>query len=176
MTSSPRTVEDSITVLGAGIEMAQGRYRHLLLRNPEGAVVSVVSERDVFRAQQHGINHVFQPIDAAASIAELAQVAARGREFGERIFRQGMEVGQFMRLSSSVNDRIVRRALRLLAAKHGLEEYFCWLSFGSEGRKEQGFVTDQDNGIVFAIPPWRGCLRPSPALSVDGPGGQRRAA
>ncbi|MDP3637864.1 MAG: putative nucleotidyltransferase substrate binding domain-containing protein, partial [Azonexus sp.] len=27
---------------------------------------------------------------------------------------------------------------------------WCWLAFGSEGRDEQTFVTDQDNGIVFA--------------------------
>ncbi len=29
---------------------------------------------------------------------------------------------------------------------------YCWLSFGSEGRKEQTFKTDQDNAIVYADP------------------------
>jgi CBS domain-containing protein len=26
---------------------------------------------------------------------------------------------------------------------------FCWLALGSEGRREQTFLTDQDNGIIF---------------------------
>jgi len=30
---------------------------------------------------------------------------------------------------------------------------FCWLALGSEGRIEQTLNTDQDNGIIFAVPP-----------------------
>lgn len=152
MTPDPSTVEDSITVLGAGIEMARQKHRHLLLKNQEGFLAGIVSERDIFRAQQEGITHVFRPIDSARSPEELVGVAGRAREFSERVFRQGMEVGQFMRLSSSINDRLARRLLELLAARHGLDDGFCWLSFGSEGREEQGFVTDQDNGIIFHLP------------------------
>ncbi len=29
---------------------------------------------------------------------------------------------------------------------------YCWIAFGSEGRKEQTFRTDQDNGIIYADP------------------------
>ena len=29
---------------------------------------------------------------------------------------------------------------------------WCWIVFGSEGRLEQTFVTDQDNGLLF-VPP-----------------------
>lgn len=32
------------------------------------------------------------------------------------------------------------------------EVAWCWLAFGSEGRFEQTFATDQDNGIVFDVP------------------------
>ena len=37
--------------------------------------------------------------------------------------------------------------------KHDLQELdFCWLAFGSEGRHEQTLSTDQDNGIIYAVP------------------------
>ena len=152
MTGQPRMIDDNASVLEAGVEMAQSRFRHLLLRGPEGSVVGMVSERDIFRAQQQGITHVFKPIDEAASVAELVDVAKHVREFGERVFRQGMEVGQFTRLASSMNDRISGRLLTVLGRDRNLGARFCWLAFGSEAREEQGFVTDQDNGIVF-VPP-----------------------
>ncbi len=158
MTPAPHTIEDTASVLEAGIEMAQHHFRHLLLRDTRGSIVALVSERDIFRAQQQGITHVFQPIDEAQSIAELVESAHRVREFGERIFRQGMEVSQFTRLMSSMNDRISRRVLTVLGAGRPAGPSFCWLAFGSEAREEQGFVTDQDNGIVF---------RPSGAPDVE---------
>ncbi len=157
MTREPRTIDDNASVLEAGIEMAQSRFRHLLLRGSEGPVIGLVSERDIFRAQQHGITHVFRPIDEAASVAELVDLAGRVREFGERVFRQGMDVGQFTRLISSMNDRISRRLLTVLGTRRNLGASFCWLAFGSEAREEQGFVTDQDNGIVF-LPPGSAAL------------------
>jgi CBS domain-containing protein len=157
MTRAPRMIEDTASVLEAGIEMVQGRFRHLLLRGAEGKVVGLVSETDIHRAQQYGVTHVFRPIDEASSVAELVDVAQRLREFGERVFRQGMEVGQVMRLVSSMNDRITRRMLDVLGSGKAFGTPYCWLAFGSEARQEQGFVTDQDNGIVF-VPPASGSL------------------
>jgi CBS domain-containing protein len=152
MTPAPRTIEDTASVLEVGLQMAQHHYRHLLLKSSEGPVVGLVSERDIFRAQQQGIAHVFRPIDEAGSVGELVGLARRVREFGERVFRQGMEVSQFARLMSSMNDRISRRVLEVLGGGRDFGAPFCWLAFGSEAREEQGFVTDQDNGIVFQPP------------------------
>lgn len=152
MTASPHMIDDGVSVLEAGIEMAQSRFRHLLLRSSEGRVSGLVSERDIFRAQQEGIAHVFKPIDMAQSIPELVEVSRRIHEFDQRVFRQGMDVGQFMRLVASMNDRIAQRLLEILRAQHGIDTPFCWLAFGSEAREEQGFVTDQDNGIAFDVP------------------------
>lgn len=152
MTGNPHDVDDNISVFGAAVEMAQNKYRHLLLKNSEGLIVGIVSERDLFRAQQQGIAHVFKPIDEAGSVDELVELAAAAREFGVRVFSQGMDVSQFLRLTSSINDRIAKRLLELLSARHSPPAPFCWLAFGSEGREEQGFVTDQDNGLVF-LPP-----------------------
>ena len=149
MTAQPAMIDGDATVLDAGVEMARRRCRHLLVREPDGPVVSVVSERDIFRIQQQGIVQVFHPIDTANSVEEIATLAGRIRDFGERVFRQGMEVSQFTRLVSSINDRLTQRLLAVIAGQTHPERRFCWLAFGSEGREEQGFVTDQDNGLVF---------------------------
>ncbi|MFX9665230.1 DUF294 nucleotidyltransferase-like domain-containing protein, partial [Acinetobacter baumannii] len=41
---------------------------------------------------------------------------------------------------------------------------WCWLAFGSEGRMEQTFCTDQDNGLVFDAPPGLAADSVRPAL------------
>ncbi len=152
MTPDPTIMNDSVSVIEAGTAMANGRFRHLPLRDPKGRVAALISERDVFRALQHGITDVFKPVDNARSIDELADVARAIQLFSTRVFQQGMEVVQFSHLVSSLNDRITRRVLTLVGGDRFAGIPFCWLAFGSEAREEQGFVTDQDNGLVFAPP------------------------
>lgn len=151
MTTQPEAIDETSTVIEAGIEMAKRRIRHLLVRDSGGSLVAVVSERDLFQAQQHGITRMFAPIDEAQSLDEMVEIAARVREFASRVYRQGMAVSQFMRMLSSINDRLTQRLLTLVMSQKQPVSGFCWLAFGSEGREEQGFVTDQDNGIVFQV-------------------------
>jgi len=152
MTAEPAAIDDTASVLDAAMEMAKRGFRHLLVRSAEGPVTGIVSERDLFRAQQRGIAYIQTPIDEAQSVEEIVALAAGIREFTARVFRQGMAVMQFTRLVSAINDRLTRRLLTLIVGDRHPEWHFCWLAFGSEGREEQGFVTDQDNGIVF-VPP-----------------------
>ncbi len=54
-------------------------------------------------------------------------------------------------LVSAMNDRLVCRIIALTAREHRLPPVaWCWLAFGSEGRHEQTFLTDQDNGLLFS--------------------------
>jgi CBS domain-containing protein len=52
-----------------------------------------------------------------------------------------------------VNDRIERKILDLALNTLGPPPVpFCWIVYGSAGRKEQTFITDQDNGVIYADP------------------------
>ncbi len=58
-----------------------------------------------------------------------------------------------------LNDRICQRIIELVRNRHRWERIsWCWLAFGSEGRLEQTFATDQDNGLIFES---HGDARPS---------------
>lgn len=58
--------------------------------------------------------------------------------------------GLVARTLSALDDALTVRATELVAMRHRLPTAdWCWLAFGSEGRGEQTFVTDQDNGIIF---------------------------
>ena len=66
---------------------------------------------------------------------------------------QGVAVEQLTQFVSTLNDAITERAIELMVANQPLQGIsFVWLAFGSEGRMEQTFATDQDNGILFTPP------------------------
>lgn len=149
MTAAPQTISVNASTLDASIAMVRNRRRHLPICGERGELVGMVSARDIAKAQQQGMAHIARTIDAAASTAELVAIASDARRFFMQAFRGGLGVSSLMRLLSSTNDRIVERVLEQVLAPQHVGQNFCWLAFGSEGREEQGFVTDQDNGIVF---------------------------
>lgn len=65
----------------------------------------------------------------------------------------GEDVGSALvtRTLSALHDALTVRIIELSVRRHRLPAAsWCWLALGSEGRGEQTFVTDQDNGIMFS--------------------------
>ncbi len=90
-------------------------------------------------------------IDAAPDVAALAGLAADIRGLAVGLIEQDAGAGFLTRVVSGLNERLTTRVIALVAPRHRLPAAgWCWLTMGSEGRGEQTFVTDQDNGLVFS--------------------------
>ena len=99
-------------------------------------------------AEQAGL---LAAINAIADPAEAPAVAARLRDFAASPALAGLDGQWSARLLSQLNDRLTERLITLLVPRYRLPTVdWCWLALGSEGRHEQSFITDQDNGLVFA--------------------------
>lgn len=63
------------------------------------------------------------------------------------------EVGALTTDISRLNDAVTQRVVQAVATETGVDlRDACWLTFGSQARAEQTLLTDQDNGLVFALP------------------------
>jgi CBS domain-containing protein len=63
---------------------------------------------------------------------------------------QGVAAEQLTLFVSVLNDRVSQRVIEVVRKRHQWERIgWCWLAFGSEGRLEQTFSSDQDNGLLF---------------------------
>jgi len=72
------------------------------------------------------------------------------------LLREGARAQNIIRIISELNDRIVRKVVRLTEQRLGSPPVpYAWLAMGSEGRKEQTFRTDQDNALIYVDPPKR---------------------
>jgi CBS domain-containing protein len=90
-------------------------------------------------------------IATADGIAQLADAALEIRGLAVAMVELDAGAGFLTQVMSTLNDALTRRIIALVSAHHRLPPAgWCWLTMGSEGRGEQTFVTDQDNGLVFS--------------------------
>ena len=150
MSAAPHTLPLSASAYDAALAMAMHGVRHVLVVDEGGHLKGVVSERDLFTLQRVGLRQIRQAIDGATSIEMLRQAGQDVRQLALNMLAQGVGAEQLTQFISALNDCLTRRVIQLNLDTHDLFGIdWAWLSFGSEGRDEQTFSTDQDNGIVF---------------------------
>jgi len=150
MSPTPYTLALSAAAYDAALLMAMHGVRHVLAVDEGGRLKGVISERDLFTLQRVGLRQIRQSIDTASTIDMLTQASQDVRQLSLNMLAQGVGAEQITQFISALNDTLTRRVLQLNQERHDLSGIeWVWLSFGSEGRDEQTFSTDQDNGIVF---------------------------
>lgn len=150
MSAAPFKLEEHATAYDAMLGMASKGIRHVLVTDAEGKLTGVVSERDLFALQRVGLRQVRQTIDSAQNVEKLQQATVDVRQLAFNMLAQGVGAEQLTQFISALNDALTRRVIQLNLENHNFDGIeWTWLAFGSEGRDEQTFVTDQDNGIVF---------------------------
>ena len=149
MTRNPLALSSHAFAYEAAIIMIGNRIRHVLVVD-DAELVGVVSERDLFSLQRLGLGELTAQIRVAAELPALQNIAAEIRKLARLLVMQGVAAEQLTLFISVLNDRLCQRVIEVIRKRHHWENVsWCWLGFGSEGRLEQTFSTDQDNGIVF---------------------------
>jgi CBS domain-containing protein len=136
----------------AALTMARQGLGHLLVV-ANGRLLGVVSQHDLFSLPRTGLEEISNDIRIARDVERLAESARRIRHLAGRMLRQGTRAETLTQLVSTLNDLLAIRIIELELDRHTIPEVpMCWIALGSEGRFEQTFSTDQDNGIVFEPP------------------------
>ena len=150
MTRSPLALPAHALAYEAALAMIGTRIRHVLVMD-EGRIIGVVSERDLFSLQRLGLGEITTEIRLAGTIELLVDLAAEIRKLARLLVEEGVAAEQLTLFVSVLNDRLCQRIIEIERKNHQWEGIsWCWLAFGSEGRFEQTFSTDQDNGILFS--------------------------
>jgi len=153
MTHEPLSLPPEAPAHEAALLMAHKGFGHICVVR-DGRLTGVVSERDLFSLQRVGLVELSRSIRHAPDIATLARLGQDIQRFIDQMLVQGASVAQLAQIITSLNDHITKRVIDLCLADAGMPSVpFTWLSFGSEGRQEQTLKTDQDNGILFILPP-----------------------
>lgn len=150
MTRSPFALPAHALAYEAALAMIGTGIRHVLVMD-EDRIVGVVSERDLFSLQRLGLGEITTEIRLAGTIELLVDLAVEIRKLARLLVEEGVAPEQLTLFVSVLNDRLCQRIIEIERKNHQWEGIsWCWLAFGSEGRFEQTFSTDQDNGILFS--------------------------
>lgn len=147
MTSPVVTVDAEAPLVDVLLQFLDRRLHHLPVER-EGEVIGLVTHTDLLRHHVNSPSFLLRKVlrgDApdGEHVVEIARMV-------DALSRGGLGAVDVARMVASVNDALVERLLR--DAEEELGEAPCryaWLVFGSEGRREQLLVTDQDNALVI---------------------------
>lgn len=152
MSSPVHTVPTHTLCFDALLEMMKRRVHHLGLEK-NGKIVGVISGHDLMVLTGSSPLYLVREIVSAQRIEDLYDISLKSPRVVSSLIHEGVKANHITRLITLINDYILERILTLLQEELGPPPVpFCWLLMGSEGRKEQTFRTDQDNGLIYADP------------------------
>ncbi len=153
MTWNLITMRPQSTGYQAAVMMSRRNVRHLVVTDHSGRLMGIVSQNDLYAIQRAGVKEVSIEIREAEDVRQLQGVAKSIRRLSDTMLGQGVGAEWLTHFISTLNDLLTLRLIELTEREFDLPDVpWCWISLGSEGRFEQTFSTDQDNGIIFDCP------------------------
>ena len=124
--------------------------RETLVVIDSGKISGILTSLDLLKFRGREVLSLLRSIEDARSIGELNSLRQDVENVLRALIADGALPSHACKIISELNDKIVKRTIWLSEEIHGIAPVpFAWLGLGSEGRKEQTLLTDQDNAIVF---------------------------
>ena len=154
MSSPVICVSENITVAEAQIVMLKNKITHLCITKSgksKEEIKGVLSEHDIILIRENNPSVLIKQIKRSVTIDELKKIRIQSGDLLKRYLFQDLDIDFMCKIISEINNAITARIIDLAIEK--LNEKppvsFSWISLGSQGRKEQLLLTDQDNAIIF---------------------------
>jgi CBS domain-containing protein len=152
MSSPLYSVDGGDFCFEAVLKMMSHNVHHLVVTTT-GRLTGIISSRDLMVLQITSPLMIVREIENQSSVEGLASASAKILRLISLLLGEGAKAENIIRIITDVNDRIERKILDFAVKTLGSPPLpFCWIIYGSAGRKEQTFKTDQDNAIVYADP------------------------
>ncbi|MGE5892656.1 MAG: DUF294 nucleotidyltransferase-like domain-containing protein [bacterium] len=131
------------------LKMVRYNIHHLLVVD-KGELRGIITNHDFMLLQGTSPLSVAREIENQDTIDGLVPTAKKINTIITLLIREGAKASHITRIMTEINDRLVKKILDITESRMGPPPRgYCWIVFGSEGRKEQTFKTDQDNAIIY---------------------------
>ncbi len=153
MSSPVITVTENISIAEAQLVMLRHNVSHLCVTidgSENSAIRGIISEHDLVVAQASNPGVLVKEIKKSQSWEDLKKVRQKLTEIIQASFNKNTPVAHIMNIAGEINMAMIKRAVDLAILEFGSPPArFAWLSLGSQGRKEQLLLTDQDSILIF---------------------------
>ena len=144
----------NLTIAQAQLTMMKHKINHICITKdgtPNTKVKGIVSEHDIIVSQGNNPAVLMKAINRANSTKKLKKIRTKIMLLLDGYIKSNIPVSHISTIIFELNDATIKRTISRCIDK--MEEplpcNFSWMSLGSQGRKEQLLLTDQDNALVF---------------------------
>ena len=153
MASPVITVTENISVAEAQLVMLKHGVTHLCVTQDgtdKSEVKGIISEHDLVVAQANNPGVLLKEIKRSQTAKELKLVRDKLTDIIQSSLNKNIPLTHINSIAGEITLAIVKRAVEQSILDLGSPPArFAWLSIGSQGRKEQILLTDQDSILVF---------------------------
>ena len=147
------TVVENISLAEAQLLMLKNNVTHLCVTvdgTDKSAVKGMINEHDLIIAQASNPGVLIKEIKRCQTSKELKQIRDRLTDLIQTSITKNIPISHIFNIASEINLAIIKRSVELSILDLGSPPArFAWLSIGSQGRKEQLLLTDQDSILIF---------------------------
>ncbi|MGM0626426.1 MAG: DUF294 nucleotidyltransferase-like domain-containing protein [Bacteroidota bacterium] len=123
---------------------------HLLVKDSRSKPVGVINKSVLAKVQSNSISVLLDEIDFCETRDELKSKFLETPVIVEALLNGGVYPNNITRLISAIIDGLTKRAIDLAIEDLGEPPCkFTFFTMGSEARREQTLLTDQDNAIIY---------------------------
>lgn len=153
MSSPVITVMENVSLAEAQLLMLKHNVTHLCVTvdgTDKSNLKGIISEHDMIIAQANNPGVLIKEIKRCQSPKELKQIRERLTDLIQTSITKNIPISHIFNIASEINLAIIKRSVELSILDLGSPPArFAWLSIGSQGRKEQLLLTDQDSILIF---------------------------
>ncbi|MDP2161893.1 MAG: DUF294 nucleotidyltransferase-like domain-containing protein [Flavobacterium sp.] len=154
MSSPVITVSENISVAETQLMMLKHNVGHLCVTldgTNKSKIMGIISEHDVVVAQANNPGVLLKQTKRATRSKELKAIRDKLSDLIQNSLDKNIPIQHISNLVGEINIGITKRTVELAIEKmdQAPPTRFAWMNIGSQGRKEQLLMTDQDNALVF---------------------------
>lgn len=153
MHSKITIVEESISVAEAQLLLLKNEATHLCVTEDgteNTRVKGIISERDIIKSQSNNPGVLIDEIRNAKNFEELKYVHSKYLFVIQNSFTKNIPLFHINNTAGEILHTIIQQCIKLSIENLGSPPArFVWLSLGSQARKEQLILSDQDSMIIY---------------------------
>ncbi len=147
------TVVENISLAEAQLVMLKNNVTHLIATTDgtnQSEVKGIISEQDLIVSQANNPGVLIKQIKRTQSADDLKMLRDRLTDIIQNSIHKNIPLFHVYNIASEINLALIKRSVELAILDLGSPPArFAWLCIGSQGRKEQLLLTDQDSILVF---------------------------
>ncbi|MDM3869927.1 DUF294 nucleotidyltransferase-like domain-containing protein [Porticoccus sp. W117] len=152
MTHNLATISADSLVFEATLLMTEKDIHHVPIVGGNGKKpIGMITATDLVRSQKSDPVYLIGELGKQTDAEGLQKVSRDIPELLRNLIQADATAEQIGRLLTSVTDALTRQLITQATEKLGPAPVpFVWLAFGSQGRRDQTAVSDQDNGLLIS--------------------------